>query len=182
MLWFGFKIFRWATTVRLDIPYSICSHSHFVLTARRRSLSVSLHSLNTRWITAHSLGGQATEYLYGGGKVSYTIPVCSPAKPIHQLNVRSAAVGTILITEASSAITNVTMEMTLRSDDKTSLDDVKTLLTDPESETTPLVTTRTRDINSCFTYLGRSKYSTSIHTLSPKSNSTLTQKSNTIVF
>lgn len=86
-----------------------------------------------------SSGRQAAEYLYGGGKVSYTIPVCPPTKPIHQLNVRSAAVDTIFITEAPSVTTNVTMEMTLRSDDKTSLDDAKISLTEPESETTPLV-------------------------------------------
>ena len=99
-----------------------------------------------------SLGCQA-EYL---SKSVYTIPVGpTSAKPTHQLNVKGAAVGTVFITEASSGATDITMEMTLRSDDKTLLDQVKTTLTEPESErewTNTLITTPRPIQNACMRY------------------------------
>lgn len=103
-----------------------------------------------------SLGCTAAEHLYEGGKVTYTIPVGPTSeKPTHQLNVKGAAVGTILIAEASSDATDITMEMTLRSDDETLFDDIKTHFTDPESEgkwTTTIITTPASVHNACMRF------------------------------
>lgn len=100
-----------------------------------------------------SLGCQSTEHR---SKSVYSIPVGpTSAKPTHQLNVKGGAAGTILITEAPSSATDITMELTLLSGDKASLEDVKTLVTPPESDqnwTTATIITPVPISKSCMRY------------------------------
>jgi hypothetical protein len=70
-----------------------------------------------------SLGCSSAPYIYSGAKVSYTIPVWS--KPNHALSIRGAAVGTLVIAEASADASDITLEMTLRTDDRSLLSGVK---------------------------------------------------------
>lgn len=71
-----------------------------------------------------SLGCSSAPYIYGGAKASYTIPVGS-SKPNHALTIRGGAVGTLVIAEASADASDITLEMTLRTDDQSLLNSVK---------------------------------------------------------
>ena len=71
-----------------------------------------------------SLGCSSAPYIYSGAKASYTIPVGS-SKPNHAFSIRGAAVGTLVIAEASADAIDITLEMTLRTDDQSLLNSVK---------------------------------------------------------
>ena len=93
-----------------------------------------------------SLGCADAPYIYGDDKVSYTIPVGS-SKPNHALTIKGAAVGTLVIAEAPVDAIAITLEMTLRTDDRSLLNSAEMVVQDSDGVnnftratlTTPLV-------------------------------------------
>src|SRR5882762_6458104 len=99
------------------------------------------------------LGCSSAPYIYTGAKVSYTIPV-GWSKPNHALSIRGAAVGTIVIAEASADASDITLEMTLRTDDRSLLNGVKMAIPDLSGVLTEAALTTPLFVNpkSCMRY------------------------------
>ncbi|KAJ7262285.1 hypothetical protein B0H12DRAFT_1201414 [Mycena haematopus] len=67
-----------------------------------------------------SLGCVSAEYIYGGKPTSFNVPLGSEHD--HNFDARGGALGTITVLEGAPSATKVTYEVTVRSDDKSLLD------------------------------------------------------------
>ncbi|KAJ7217398.1 hypothetical protein B0H12DRAFT_1272736 [Mycena haematopus] len=69
-----------------------------------------------------SLGCVSAEYTYGGKPTSFDVPLGSDND--HNFDARGGALGTITVLEGAPSATKVTYEVTVRSDDKSLLDEL----------------------------------------------------------
>ncbi|KAJ3490368.1 hypothetical protein NLI96_g1480 [Meripilus lineatus] len=74
-------------------------------------------------VYSSSLGCLDADFLYQGDKNTYVVPI-DPSRLDHSIDFSGAAVGTLVIAEATHDAENVRFEMTLRTNDKALLSDV----------------------------------------------------------
>jgi hypothetical protein len=74
-------------------------------------------------VYSSSLGCVAAPFIYKDAMTTITVPI-GTVKSDHALDIRGSAVGTFVIAQGATDATEVKYEMTLRTDDKTLLNDV----------------------------------------------------------
>ncbi|KAJ7346507.1 hypothetical protein DFH08DRAFT_914574 [Mycena albidolilacea] len=97
-IWNGFKLVRWAMTPAVTGLEDMPTYST-------------------------SLGCVSAQYTYAGKPTSFNVPIGSDNAD-HGFDTRGGAVGTVTVLEGAPTSTKVTYDITIRSDDKSLLDDL----------------------------------------------------------
>lgn len=122
-VWNGFKLARWALTVR----YALSTTQTVLITSSQPS-PTGLEGVPQ---FGDRLGCASAPHVLGGSKSSYIIPAAN-ANSSHTLTIRGSGVGTFVIAEAAADATDITLEMTMRTDNKALLENIK--VTMPEHD------------------------------------------------
>ncbi|KAJ7680217.1 hypothetical protein DFH06DRAFT_1162291 [Mycena polygramma] len=89
----------------------------------RWAITPSLTGLEDMPTYSTSLGCLSASYIYGASPTSFSVPI-GKDNADHGFDIRGGAVGTITVLEGAPTDTKVKYDVTLRTDDKTLLDDI----------------------------------------------------------